>query len=193
MTKNISRSDIVETALSLLRSGGLHALRMRAIASQMGIQQSALYWHFDSKQELLSAVANRIVEPIEAPTGSDWASGTSAIAAQLRDEVLRYPDGAELVATAIAFRLGARRPGARFLAQLTDAGLGEDDAEVATSVLINFVLGFATDEQQHKQAADLGAIQPDRSEPGESSTKRFLSGVDLIIAGIRARIADAVR
>jgi len=65
MTDRITQEDIVRVCLTLLAAGGLHALAMRRIAGELGIQQSALYWHFDNKQQLLAAVADEIVSPVE--------------------------------------------------------------------------------------------------------------------------------
>ena len=113
-----------------------------------------------------------------------WRARFAAIGAAvagLRDEVSKYPDGAELVATAFAFRLGAKAAFDRFVAELTTAGAPPDDAEVAASVLWHFVLGFVTDEQQHRQAAALDAIDP---EPDRAGSKRFERAIDLILNSI---------
>lgn len=189
MTDRVTPEDIVHTALELLAVGGLHALAMRRIASELGVQQSALYWHFDNKQQLLAAVADRVVAPVEAGTGADWRQQIETLAVRLRAALLRYPDGAELVATTVAFRLGAQRPLQRFTDELAQAGLSAADAEVAAAVLLHFVLGYTTDEQQHRQAAALGAI--DREEAGpdgaRSADDRFLGGVRLIVAGVEAQ------
>lgn len=186
MTDGISRAHIVEAALTLLADGGLHALGMRRIAAQLGIQQSALYWHFDNKQELLGAVADDVVGGVTDPCSGAWDARVVTLADGLRRAVLRYPDGAELVATAIAFRLGGARPTQQFVAELERAGLDAPTAEAAASVMVHFVLGFASDEQQHRQAAALGAIP--HSDPASASAgdERFARGLHLIVAGIAA-------
>ncbi|MEZ5294916.1 MAG: hypothetical protein R2697_01165 [Ilumatobacteraceae bacterium] len=57
-----------------------------------------------------------------------------------------------------------------------------DDAEIAASVLLHFVLGFVTDEQQHHQAAALGAI--DRIDDGATpADDRFDRALRLIASG----------
>jgi TetR/AcrR family transcriptional regulator, tetracycline repressor protein len=202
MTDRVTQGDIVDTALALLAAGGLHALAMRRIAAELGVQQSALYWHFDNKQQLLAAVADRIVAPVEADTGRNWRRRVETLASRLRTELLRFPDGAELVATTIAFRLGAHQPSRQLAAELERAGLSAADAKVAASVLLHFVLGYTTDEQQHHQAAALGAIERDQGhaghaghaggvgEPGAgaSADDRFLAGVRLIVAGVAVQV-----
>ena len=192
MTERITQADIVGVALGLLATGGLHALGMRRIADGLGVQQSALYWHFDNKQQLLAAVADEIVAPVVSVAVSSrahWETRTEALASLLRSEVSRYPDGAELVATTIAFRLGAQQPARQFAAELTAAGLTPQDAGIGASVLLHFVLGYATDEQQHHQATALGAIEHAGDDHDEmSADERFVSGIRLIIEGVDVRL-----
>ena len=71
-----TRDGIIDTALRLLEETGLPDLSMRRLASALGVQPSALYWHFENKQSLLAAVAARIVGAAEpAP-----ATGESKLA-----------------------------------------------------------------------------------------------------------------
>jgi AcrR family transcriptional regulator len=192
MTDRITLDDIVGAALGLLSDGGLHALAMRRIAAQLGVQQSALYWHVENKQQLLAAVADRLVAPVSVPEGGDWLARVVALAQALRDELLRYPDGAELVATAFAFRLGSHRPFRQFTDEFSAADLTVDDADVAASVVLHFVLGYVTDEQQHRQAAALGAIESPPADAGSpDADERFRRGVELIVAGVHSHWRDA--
>ncbi len=182
MTDGITQADITNASLALLASGGLQALAMRRIAAALGVQQSALYWHFANKQQLLAAIADEIVAPIEPPTRGLWSTRIVALGSRLRSELLRYPDGAELVATSLAFRLGAYRPTQLFNHELVRCGLAISDAEIAGSVLVHYVLGYTTDEQQHRQAAALGAIDDDVAVVDPED--RFVRGLRLIVAGI---------
>ncbi|MEX2626659.1 MAG: TetR family transcriptional regulator [Ilumatobacteraceae bacterium] len=187
MTGSLTRASIVDVALELLADGGLHALAMRRIATELGVQQSALYWHFDNKQQLLGAVADRIVAPIVQPAGGDRSARIEMLGSRLRDELLRYPDGAELVASAYAFRLGAQQPFQRFTDELVEGGLTLDDAETAASVLVHFVFGYAADEQQRQQAAALGAIEHEAPD-ATAVADRFSRGLHLILSGVDAQV-----
>lgn len=161
---------------------------MRRIPNELGVQQSALYWHLDNKQRLLGAVADRVVAPVSVPDDGDWSARVESLASGLRRELLRYPDGAELVATAFAFRLGGRQPFGQFTDALVGAGVALDDAEIAASVLLHFVLGFVTDEQQHHQAAALGAI--DRIDDGATpADDRFDRALRLIASGVDSQMS----
>lgn len=192
MTDRIRRADIVDVALRLLAGGGLHALAMRRIATELGIQQSALYWHFDNKQQLLGSVADHVVAPVALATGGSWQTRITTLTSRLRGALLRFPDGAELVATAFAFRLGAQQPLHQLTDELQRSGLQRDDAEVAASVLLHFVFGYATDEQQHHQAAALGAIEPNGEDHTTAAAdERFVKGIQLILSGVGVQVTAA--
>ncbi|PRZ43694.1 TetR family transcriptional regulator [Antricoccus suffuscus] len=192
MAGTITRADILGGALSLLDSGGLPALAMRRIAAEFGVQQSALYWHFNSKQELLAGLADHILDHVAAVEGATWQERITDLSLSLRTELLAHKDGAELVATAFAFKLGSKALFRSFADELSRAGLVPEDAETAASVLLHFVLGYTTNEQQHWQAADLGAISGedtlDDDLGRQFSTDRFVRGVALILAGAHSRL-----
>ena len=59
-------------ALQLADQSGLEALTIRKLAADLGVTPMALYWHFRSKDELLSGVADRIWAEIDSTV--DWAA-----------------------------------------------------------------------------------------------------------------------
>jgi TetR/AcrR family tetracycline transcriptional repressor len=179
------RSDIVGRAVDILDQYGLPDLSMRRIASELGLQPSALYHHFGSKQELLAAVADEVLERGERAddTTAEWDARVVALSHELRDAMLAYRDGAELVATVHAFGLGARRPADPIAGAIVAAGVDESFARVAATTVLHFVFGHVSDEQTHLQAGSAGAIDADPLDRrGEDS---FDLGLSLILAGIR--------
>lgn len=181
------RTDIVERAVGILDAFGLADLSMRRIASELGLQPSALYHHFANKQELLAAVADELLTRGERATGDvAWDEQVVELSHELRDAMLAYRDGAELIATMHAFGLGERRPADRIEAAIVAAGHEEDFAQVAAMTVLHFVFGHVSDEQTHLQAGSTGAIDTDPfARAGEAS---FDLGLSLILDGIRARM-----
>ena len=182
------RSDVVDHALEVLDRHGLADLSMRRLAADLGVQPSALYWHFANKQALLAAVADEVLRRGARPVpDGPWAERVTAYAHQLRDAMLAYRDGAELVATAQAFGLGAADPAAR-LAELLGGSVNTALTRVAATTILHFVLGHASDEQAHLQADSAGAI--DGAGPNTLLDPRgvaFAQGLGIIIDGIRVR------
>ena len=105
------RDLVVERALGVLDTHGLADLTMRRLGAELGVQPSALYHHFRNKQSLLAAVADEILArgPQPAADGG-WDDRVIGICTSLRDALLSFTDGAEVVATVHAFGLGARAP-----------------------------------------------------------------------------------
>lgn len=178
------RDDVVDRALVVLDDYGLADLTMRRLGAELGVQPSALYHHFANKQALLAAVADEILArgPQHA-SPERWDDRVVAIGADLRDALLAYRDGAEVVATVRAFGLGAAAPYDDLLAALADGGVPAGLAPVAARTLLHFVLGHVGDEQTQLQAASAGAIGDD---PRESSD--FATGLGIVVDGIRAAL-----
>jgi AcrR family transcriptional regulator len=174
------RSDVVEHALEVLDRHGLADLSMRRLAADLGVQPSALYWHFENKQALLAAVADEVLRRGERPVAPGaWPEQVTAYAHQLRDAMLAYRDGADLVATALAFGLGTADPVARLVELLG----GTPVARVAATTILYFVLGHVNEEQMNVQAASAGAIVDDPLTRADT----FSTGLDIVVAGIAAR------
>ncbi len=63
----LRRGDVLDGAMAILDEFGLPDLTMRRLATALGVQPGALYWHFPNKQTLLGALADKILEDVDAP------------------------------------------------------------------------------------------------------------------------------
>ncbi|PVE95508.1 MULTISPECIES: TetR family transcriptional regulator [unclassified Microbacterium] len=145
------RESVARTALALLDEVGLADLSMRRIAGRLDVQPSALYWHFASKQELLADLADRITAVI--PGGG---SDVLATARGIRDALFAHRDGAELVLSTYALRLGSSPAQSALMRALESEGA--TDAEQRAVAILHFVLGHATLVQQRMHADSHGAL-----------------------------------
>jgi TetR/AcrR family transcriptional regulator, tetracycline repressor protein len=184
----LHKRDVVEAATTLLDAYGIADLTMRRLAKELNVSPGALYWHFANKQQLLGAVADRILESLDDVPGS-WRDRVSGICEGLRDALLSHTDGAELVSA--SFAAGQSEAMTRVLAQLTDAGAdaGVDTAhaELAARTVVYYVLGFTVDEQSRLQWDAAGAELPDeQSVLSEDPSARFAFGLRLLVDGIGA-------
>ncbi|WOF21729.1 TetR family transcriptional regulator [Microbacterium betulae] len=173
------RAGIVDVALRILDAHGLADLTMRRLATELDVRASALYWHFESKQVLLAAVADRIVA--EAAAADD--AEPVVVATALRDALLAHRDGAEVVLSTQALALGEDAPRRRIAASLV-AALDPDDAEQAATIVLQFVLGHASLVQQRIQAASLGVIEQDPATATADADADFRRGIRIILAGL---------
>ncbi len=182
------RESVVDAALRILDEHGLPELTMRRLAAALDVQPSALYHHFENKQTLLAAVADRIQAGARSapPERLDWRSAAVAEATHIRDALLAYRDGAEVVLSTRALGLGSDEAHRRLTAALR-RGHDPETAELVATALLHLVLGDATLTQQRIQADSLGVVAPQASVDAEGappSDMAFLVGVELILAGL---------
>lgn len=174
----LSQTAVVDTALDLLREAGLPGMSMRMLATRLHVQASALYWHFPSKQALLTAVAEQVLAGVD-PVGPDGSAAEElrAVGRALKVAVTEVPDGAEIVALGLA--AGAVNPVARAVeATCARHGLA-GRAPGLTTVVTAYVLGLALEEQTHH---NLAAADPSLS--GVEFAPRFEEGLEALLAGV---------
>ncbi|UYP17422.1 TetR/AcrR family transcriptional regulator C-terminal domain-containing protein [Rhodococcus sp. Z13] len=202
---HLRRGDVLDGAMAILDEYGLGDLTMRKLASSLGVQPGALYWHFPNKQTLLGAMADRILDGLDEPPTSDaWDEALTELAHRFRGALLAHRDGAELVASTYASRLTTSRTRDAFVAVAERAGLSRAYAELTGYTLLHFVLGHTVDEQSRAQLAELGALtraplSPDvaTEQPAGSDEDlldgdpavRFDFGLQLLVDGVRARLS----
>ncbi|SEA53714.1 DNA-binding transcriptional regulator, AcrR family [Leifsonia sp. 21MFCrub1.1] len=195
-----SRDDVAEAALRILDDLGLPDLTMRRLAASLDVQPSALYWHFPNKQTLLAELADRIVAT--RPEGSaagkdagpeaaggadtDWAESVRSEAAALRDALLAYRDGAEVVSSTLALGLGSPETVDRFARAVARGGFDAETSRRAATALLHFVLGHVSHEQQRLQYDSLGVLATGDSSPldEDDPAAAFAFGVDLLVGGL---------
>jgi AcrR family transcriptional regulator len=185
----LHRRDVVDKATQLLDDYGIADLTMRRLARELSVSPGALYWHFADKQELLGAVADRILEPASAAVDdASWSRRVVGVCTALRDSLLSSTDGAELVSA--SFAAGKSDRMTEILAQLTTAaargGIDPANAGLAARTVLYYVLGFTADEQSRLQWDAAGALVDGQSVLTENPNARFAFGLKLLVDGIAA-------
>ncbi len=67
----LSRDNIVASAVDAVEQDGYESLSLRALARRLGVTAPALYDHFESKSDLLGAVASHGYERMDAMFGAN--------------------------------------------------------------------------------------------------------------------------
>ncbi|AOW92812.1 TetR family transcriptional regulator [Rhodococcus sp. WMMA185] len=193
--------------MAILDEFGLADLTMRRLASSLGVQAGALYWHFPNKQTLLGALADKILEDVDAPVeATAWDGEIVELAHRLRSALLAHRDGAELVSATYASRMTNARVRESFAAVGLRSGLSREHAELASYSLLYYVLGHTVDEQSRAQMESAGALtraalSPDAPHSAIAAYDedlldgdpaiRFDFGLTLFVDGIRTRLDSA--
>lgn len=191
---------MVAKATQLLDDYGIADLTMRRLARELNVSPGALYWHFADKQELLGAVADRILAGLDSADLADhaaadapdipWPSRIRDIGSGLRDALLSTTDGAELVSATLASGKSAGVAAVldRLTAAAAAAGVTAEHAVLVARTIVHYVLGFTSDEQSRIQWDAAGALDEEQSVLGSrlegDPSARFGFGLDLLIAGV---------
>lgn len=179
------RSDIVDRAIGVLDEYGLESLTMRRLATELGVRPSALYHHVPNKQTLLAAVADELLaRGRRERRARTWDERIRELCHQLRDAMLAYRDGAEVVVTAYTFGLGAQDLATDLAAALEEGRVPTELIDTATRTLLHLVFGHTVEEQTALQAASAGAI----AEQGGAGD--FDRSLGLVLDGLRAHVPD---
>ncbi len=213
-SRHLDRAKIVAAARELARDRGAAGLTMRGIARHLGVDPSALYWHFADKAELLDAIARDAMHEalderaIEVAAEGRWQERARRLCQELAER-LRGDPALQVMGRADAslgpFIARATGAAARVLA---DAGLEGEQLVFAAHTLVHTVTAVLS-AQAARDASDVDGIRrymrgvADELPPAES--ERWLAvarrdpthsfdayldhAVDIVIAGIEARTA----
>ena len=89
----ISRQQIVDTAMSVVKSAGYEEMSIRGLAAQMGVAPMSLYRHVRDKDDLLDEVVDRLLSKMWRPRASpdDWQAWMLEAADKLRHFLVSEP------------------------------------------------------------------------------------------------------
>lgn len=177
--------EIARRALGLLGEVGLDGLTTRRLGRDLGIQGPALYYHFKNKGELLGHMATVIMrESLGAIADrGNWKRWLFDHAVATRATLLRYRDSARILAASTPTMEMKEQIMPAIAKPLVDAGFSQIDATEAVSLIANFTLGFAINEQNDMMRAYMSSVIP--------MERGFRHGIDALIAGIEAKYVHA--
>jgi AcrR family transcriptional regulator len=151
----LTRSMILQTALSIVDRDGVDGLSMRRLSEAVGRDPVMLYRHVASKAAVLDGVAEMVLAKLSVDsTDPDWAGQLRTVARDFRQLALAHPNVVPLLVTRpLATPLGQRLPGMLrpledVLALLTSAGFAGDDALHIYRVLFGYLYGHILNELQ---------------------------------------------
>lgn len=207
-TPNLSRQRIIQSAITLLDAEGLAGLSMRRLADHLDAGAMSLYWYFSTKDELLRATTDAVLgEIVLDDLPEEWEASVRALASDLRAAIHRHPWLRQTLSSAPAAGPHGVAVIETILLTLAQSGLSGRELDIGVTTLLGYIQGFTVGEHlwtdafrdatsgtmtlppeivdAHPQFAafvnDASMADPDL---------RFVSGINLILAGIAAE-ADA--
>lgn len=193
-TTAVTRHEITQVALELIRTGGLAAVTMRAVAERLSIRAPSLYEHVAGKDELLDLVAREAVSDLSfdasaygsVRTVDEWADLVVEGSMVVRSFYLRHPGLAGLMQRTLV-RGRDRDEGARAdlaraqIEALLRLGVPEPAARELFETTSFWSLAAVA-------AEDAGG--PDAPDP-DAREARFRRGMTMLTRGVRTELHRA--
>ena len=207
---SLSPERIIEAAIEVLDSGGEKGLTFRALSERLATGPGAIYWHIESKSDLLTAACDAIVaRTLNAPVdGTTPEAGIRALALAMFDAIDEHPwVGSAL--TRAPGQLPTVRVFERIGQQLRALGVPREEEWATVSALLSYILGVggqnaANTHFAREQGLDrsnfLGEVSTVWSEldpdeypftrsvasqlPTHDDRADFVAGIDLILRGV---------
>jgi AcrR family transcriptional regulator len=156
--RRLDPQTIVEAGLRIAARPGLEALSFRALGTELGVDPTAIYRHFRSKDELMCALLDELHRQVLAqlPTQSDWRQRIRDLAEHTLAAHIAHP--AVSVESPVLTTGG---PGEIatiefILTALSDAGLSDAEVVRHYSLIAAFMLSQAATIAQARAVAASG-------------------------------------
>jgi TetR/AcrR family transcriptional regulator, tetracycline repressor protein len=207
----LTKSAVVDQALQLADSVGLEALTIRKLATELGVTPMALYWHFRSKEELLTGLVERVWGEIDLAVdrSAPWPDQVRTLFESLVALLRAHPAAPKLLLEFDKQTEASLRPTELTLEILRGAGFDpEHAAEIARFALWNGIMLVMSEpgaewlsleeraQGQRKKQIMFAMLSPDAypqlvecavaMTSSEDPEFHYQLGVDLFIAGLEA-------
>ena len=197
-TPVLNRERIHQGALRIVDAEGLDGLSMRRLAAELGVRAPSLYGHVASKEDLLHAVANEVMDAVDVSAfeSGDWQRGLRVWARSYRAALATHPNLVPFLAYGPARREASLRAADAVHGGLVGAGWPPRYATMigaSTKYLVvgaamgSFSRGFEDDVQiyvdRYPNLVDAPSL---REHADEIDAASFELALDAFLAGLAA-------
>ena len=143
----MSRELILDRAVALIERQGPDALSMRRLGAALGVEAMAIYHHFDSREDLLRAIGDRLLAPLhELELGGEWREACRRFAIALRDLAVAQPATFQLLGLRPLDTPTSLRSVERLLGVLVAERFAPRDALAVYRATVSYARGYALAE-----------------------------------------------
>lgn len=198
----LSPDDFVDAALRLAERDGFEALTLRSLGIHLGVDSTAVYRHFESKDALLLAVLDRLLTEAsdEQVMPTTPRGRLESMARVMRTVLLRHPALAPALAGMETTTGGSLRVTDRAIAALAELGLEGTELLDHYQALESYTVGATAFDllgaphqwrvraRRYRQAADPVVRDAGRTEDSVAATseRAFELGLRILLDGCEA-------
>lgn len=141
----LTAERVVCAAIELLDDEGLDGLNMRSLGKRLNAAATAVYWHVQSKDNLVRLAADAVWNEIDLPDleGVDWRSAAATMATGLHAMLNRHPWLVQAFGRYLTYGPAKARHDDHNLAIYERAGFSGAAADQASATVFIFVVGCA--------------------------------------------------
>ena len=209
----LSRDIVVRKAIEIANHDGIHALSMRRLAKDLGVEAMSLYHHFPSKEALLDTMIDLVFTEIVLPPKGKWRDRLRARAISARAALVRHRWALGLMESRTSPGMVTLQHHDAMLGCLRRNGFSIAAAAHAYSLLDSYVYGFVLQQlnlpfntfEESGEAAQsiMTAVAAGQYPylvelatqhvllPGYDYAKEFEIGLDVVLKGLeQLRLAN---
>jgi AcrR family transcriptional regulator len=208
----VTRERAVRVAVALADAGGIESLSMRKLARELGVEAMSLYYHVNSKDDLIDGMVDVVFSEITLPeVEGPWKGAMRDHAQSTRGVLTRHPWAISLIDSRTTPGAETLRHLDAMIGCLRHSGFTMTMAGHAMSVVDSYVRGFALQEaslpmndtggigettesimeQDHMMSHAFPNLADMAVElilqPGYAYGNEFQFGLSLILDGLEAR------
>ena len=166
----LTRDRIVDAAIELIELRGSDAFSMRRLGSDLGVEPMSLYHYVASREDLIEAIGDRILEPLhDVDLGGGWRVAADRFATELRAIAVARPATFRLVGLEPFDSPACLQPVERLVASFVVEGFDPADAlgvyravaAYARGYALAEATGFTVDAAQPAGRERLATLSPD--------------------------------
>jgi AcrR family transcriptional regulator len=201
----LTTEAIVATAINIADEDGLDAVSIRRIAADLDARPMSLYDHIESKEALLSMMADEVVAAVlvDGPLPDRWRDAIAMIARLLYATLVSHPWLVSVFSSNPRFGANSERQAAQLAEAMSDLSLEPAEMWVVCGTVNDYVLGhslravtIAKPEDLEEIIAEpaIAAVPELASLPSYLQTRatidRFEAGLKMVLDGVEQRIRD---
>lgn len=191
----LTRARVLKAATKVADREGLHALSMRRLGKELGVEAMSLYHHLPGKDGLLDGLAEALFEEITAAVAersaaltADWKSDLRSRCLAARQVVLRHPWTPALFGSRRSVPMTLYIYVDKIVALLVAAGFSYQTAHRALHALGSMMFGFV--QELFSPPASGGKLNVAETEAEFAKLAEALPNLGAMIASEIHRASD---
>lgn len=212
---HLSRDQVVRAALAIVDRDGLDGFSMRKLGAELGVDPMAAYYYFPNKAAVLDGIVDAVLAETPSAPADDapWDVRLREMMRTARHALRAHPHALPVLSTRQPSSIASLQRAEAAVAILHAAGFAPEEAFQVLNCMAGYVVGVTlaevglqpggvsdpTDAEVMAHIAQLPASEFPlltalfRNASLFDADARFEDGLDLFIAGLKARHGEPAR